>query len=378
MKALFGSLLLFSAALHAQFTDADASVRSACATAITTPLPPEMADLPIPKAFPACDSYDLYENKKFPEARNCAVQERLALLARLPGSPSASRAAKNDDYEPKAAGGMVVLTELYSNAESVPRDPALASRFFCEAISTGEVQSDISETKDILAVLERLKSFSATSPRLIFCDVDNGPPEGIPLTKHCEQRSEEAHAEIHAAGIQAGNDGAQEDADDADAAIKPVLARLSATQRAAYQKAADAMQHFISIEATGDLIFMGGYGSEGLYPNEMHAAFENQVVDFAQKPPTAPTTAEFTAADADLNTVYRDLIAAVTPYLDVIGRHLTPDNLRTEQRGWLAYRDAMVALGKTLAPSLPASAWLLPLTTARTSDLKQVLYDAKR
>jgi uncharacterized protein YecT (DUF1311 family) len=381
MKVLLGSLLLFSAALHAQLTDAGASVRSACAIAVNTPLPPEMVGLPIPNAYPTCDSYDLYENKRFSEARACAMQERLALLARLPGSPSALHAAKDDSYEPQAAGSLVVLTELYANAEGVPRDPALASRFLCEAISTGEVESDVSETKNILATLDRLKSLTTSSPRLIFCDVNNadlGPPEGIPLTKYCEQKGEEAHAEMHAAGIQAGIDEAQEDADNADAVIKPVLARLSATQRAAYQRAAKAMRHFISVQATGDLLFMGGYGSGGLYPNEMRAAFENQVVAFAQKSPSAPSAAEFAAADADLNTVYRHLIAAVTPYSDVIGRHLTPDNLRTEQRAWLAYRDAMVAFGETLAPSLPPSAWLLPLTTARTSDLKQVHDDAKR
>jgi hypothetical protein len=316
-----------------------------------------MTGLPVPKAYPACDSYALYESEKFPEARACAIQERLALLARLPSTPSA----------PQPAGGLVVLTELYANAEGVPRNPALASRFFCEAISTGEVESDSSETPNILAVLARIKKPTRTAPSLIFCDLDNGfvPPQGVPLTRYCEEKGEELHAAVHAGGIQEGIDDAQEDADQSDELIKPILAKFSPAQLTAYNRAAEASKRFIAAQVTGDLLF----GRYGLYPNEMHAAFENLVVGFVQRPPTAPSAAEFASADADLNTVYRNLVADCT----FINGGLNPDNLRTEERAWIAYRDAMVALGKALAPSLPASAWLLPLTTARTSDLKQII-----
>jgi uncharacterized protein YecT (DUF1311 family) len=91
-------------------------------------------------------------------------------------------------------------------------------------------------------------------------------------------------------------------------------------------------------------------------------------------PPAAPTETAVTAADAQLNAVYRKLIAAAA--MDSGDDHrydgMTEEKLRVEQRAWLAYRDAFVALGRALHPSVPASAWLLQATAARTSDLQQV------
>jgi uncharacterized protein YecT (DUF1311 family) len=179
---------------------------------------------------------------------------------------------------------------------------------------------------------------------------------------------------MHAGGIQEGIDAAQKDADDADAAIEPVMAKFSAAQRAAYDGAAAAMQHFIDVQVTGDTLFTGGYGSGGLYPNEEHAAFENGVIAAVTTPPPTPAAAAVTAADAQLNEVYHKLIAAAAADSGDDHRYdgMTADKLRAEQRAWLAYRDAFVSLAHSLHPNVALSAWLLQATTARTEDLKQV------
>src|SRR5580658_3003824 len=105
MEAL-PALLLFPVALSAQLAQSDAPVQAACAWAVAAPLPTDISGLPIPKAWPVCDSYSLFGDKDYAGARACAIKERAALLAHLPDVPS-------------PVGGLVVLTELYANAEGV-------------------------------------------------------------------------------------------------------------------------------------------------------------------------------------------------------------------------------------------------------------------
>ena len=371
MKSLF-PLLLFVAVARAQLSQADPSVQQACRQAEAVGLPSDMAGLPVPKAYPICESYKLYDSKKFAEARACAAQERMALLARVPASSSA--APKNDTDEPVPAGGLVVLSELYANGEGVPRDGALAGRFFCEGVDTGEIDNERSETKNILAMLKRLEEVEPSSAHVEYCNAKDPMTRlpDTPLTRKCSEDPEEAAAEMHEAGVQGGIDAAQQDADEADKAIAPMLAQLTPAQSSEYLKVAEALKRFIDAQATGDLLYMGGYRSGGLYPNEIHAAFENQVVEFAKKSPPTPEPQEFAMADKALNLVYRQLIAAAAAAGDFVGRPLSETKLRAEQRAWVAYRDAFVAFGRSWRPALPAEAWMLPLTRKRTEDLTEV------
>jgi len=394
MKALF-VLLVVSAAAHAQLSTADSAVQSACTQTAATPLPADMADLPVPRIYPECDSYSLYDKKNYKDARACAIQERLALLARLPDSPSAPRVAgsANDGFDP--AGGLVVLSQLYANAEGVAQNPALARRFFCEAMDTNEVEHDSSVTQNILATLQRLGKITPASPHFALCvttgsdypsNTNSVPPPDTPPTRYCDQKEgdewEAQHAAMHGGGIEQDIDEAEKDASDAAAALQPALRKLTPTQHAAYGHLTAAFDAFIAKQVTGVSLFCPPYsrcdipGSHELSDNEEHAAFDNQVAAFLKAAPPTPNSADFNTADAALNRVYRDLIAAATQAASVPHSGVTPDMLRTEQRVWLAYRDAFASFGKTLYPSLPPSAWLLPLTTARSSDLEQV-YDRK-
>ncbi len=339
---------------------------------MAAPVPTDMAAIPIPQSFPSCGSYSLYAKKDYAAARACAIQERAVLIARGPGS------AEDALFQ---TGGEIVLAQLYANGEGVAQNGALAARFVCEAIDSEEVEmadphassEDIAKgTKDVLVTLNRLETLAPGSSHFEFCD-DGQTPEETPTTRYCDGLRGEARAELHAKGIQEGIDQAQQDADAADAAIKPVLAKFTTAQRAAYSRLAAADRHFIDVQATGDLLYMGGYGSGGLYPDELHADFENRVVVFASTLPSAKPD-EFAEADAALNKAYRDLIAAATPGGNFIGRELNAGNIRTEQYAWLAYRDAFAAFGKALAPELPAKAWILQLTHDRANALEQV-YD---
>jgi uncharacterized protein YecT (DUF1311 family) len=378
--ALSISFLLCAGFAEAQLSKADPAVQQACAAVMKTPLPTDMVRLPVPVKWPGCDSYAVYATKDYAKARSCAVQERAAVLAHVLGGSWVPRDASGDpsdaQHDPQPTGGLIVLAEMYANGEGVARSPKLVERFVCEAAETGEidgVENDPEQAKNLLAVLGTIEHATANSAALNFCPATFAR-DGIPGTLYCEEQWDEERAEMHAGGIQEGIDNAQADADDADAAIEPVLKKFSAGQRAAYDRAAAAMQHFINVQVTGDALFMGGYGSGGLYPNEEHAAFENGVVAAVNSPPSAPTDAAVTAADAELNAVYCKLIAAAA--LDSGDDHrydaITEEKLRVEQRAWLAYRDAFVALGRALHPSVPASAWLLQATAARASALQQV------
>ena len=365
-------LLMIPALAIAQLSQAAPEVQQACRSAVATPLPHDIASAPLPAKYPACDSYALYDKGNFPASRACAIQERAALLVKLPGSPTGSSPPMSGwNDEPAPAGGLAVLTELYANGEGVSRNPALAVRFLCEGVETGEVEHGDDETANILATRDRLGRRTPDSPRFAFC-VSAQAPEKTPSTRNCEQQGEQAHAEMHASGIQSGIDDAQQDADDADKALQPVLQHMTPVQRAAFAKAQAAERHFIDVMVTGNTLFMGGYGSGGLYPNEERAAFENAVVAAAQKPPPTPAASAVTEADQALNSVYQRMMAALPEADPQRTRGITSDGLRTEQRAWLAYRDAMVEFGRVLHPQTQGGAWLLALTQARIDDLKSI------
>ncbi|WP_217645967.1 lysozyme inhibitor LprI family protein [Poseidonocella pacifica] len=81
--------------------------------------------------------------------------------------------------------------------------------------------------------------------------------------------------------------------------------------------------------------------------------------------------AEFEAADADLNAVWR----VVKPRMDEIGAGAS---LLDAQRKWIAFRDAACASeadvysGGSIAPLVAASC-LARLTTRRTQDLREMM-----
>jgi uncharacterized protein YecT (DUF1311 family) len=395
MKALL-AIFLATAGAHAQLTTADPAVQSACARVVATHLPAGMEGPP-PAAYPKCDSYSFYEKKDYPAARACAIQERLALLARLPGSPSITQPADsaNDGGDP--AGGLVVLSQLFANGEGVQRDPALAARFFCEAIDTNEVEHDPNptSTKMILDTIERIQAITSAAPRFDLCvtsgssfpsNTTSSPPEDTPETRYCMRKSEQEwesqYPAIHAGGIEEAYNDAQKDADDAAVALQPALRKLTPVQRAAYNRLKAAFAGFIAKQVTGDALDCPPYstcdvpGPGELAKNEEAAALDTQLAALLKAPPPIPEPAQVNAADAELNQVYRDLITAAAGVPQRAGpvQQVNPEMLRVEQRAWLAYRDAFVSFGKTLYPNLPSTAWLLPFTAARTADLHQI-YD---
>ena len=369
--------LLVSVGAGAQMSTADPAVQSACRQVAGVPLPEEMVGLAVPTIYPKCDSYALYEKKDYAGAWGCAVLERMALLARLPDSPAAARVADAADDGGDPAGGLVVLSQMYANGEGVARNAGLAARFFCEAVDTNEVQHDDAFTKDILATLERVRGMGAGLPHFELCvttdSVTSIPPD-TPPTRYCGELQEEHYAAMHAGGMEEASESAEKDAADAAAALEPELRKLTAVQRAAYGRVTAAFDGFVAKQVTGDFLFPGPRGSGGLFPDEERAALYTQVAAWLKVPPPVANPAALSGADAELNKVYRDLGAAAALANSQSHYEVTPDLLRAEQRAWLAYRDAFVAFGHTLKPGLPAGSWILPLTTARTSDLQQV-YD---
>jgi hypothetical protein len=154
-------LLLSTAGAGAQLADTAPQVQSACASTMATPLPADMVGIPVPKSYPTCDSYTLYANKDYAAARACAIQERALLIAQGPGSAEQRKDINGNDSF--LTGGEVVLAQLYANGEGVPQSGALAARFTCEAIDSGEIettgpQPNLSSQADGDAFAEQLAS----------------------------------------------------------------------------------------------------------------------------------------------------------------------------------------------------------------------------
>ncbi len=337
--ASFLALLALASAINlpAQLADAGTETQAKCAQYLKTALPPEATKATSPKTWPDCNSYKLHAGIgtkiNYVAARECAWSERLA----------AQKGIEPQYTDASVFGGPAMLTVLYANGEGVEKSIPLALRFACEADGA---------PAEISIRIQHLESMNAKTPadhtKFSFCDdITSGFMEGFCAAYVSELADQERSA-----------------------TLGPISARMSPSQREAFDKLVKGEEAYAHAHADGEIDLSGTaramfqIDAEQTLRDDFLAALKS----FEEgKYPTGSAN-EYEDADAQLNSAYRKAISDAEEHKKEYGA-VQPDGIRDTEREWLKYRDSWVAFARLRYPTVPAEAWLTLLTSDRTSIL---------
>lgn len=274
---------------------------------------PPSADRPdavATKALEGCGSEALYYGIGIPadpaRARQCAFLE-----------------AGSEDGDIPFAGRAMLMT-IYANGVGAKRDLDVATHLACQvgwapAESHGRVMH--------LAEMKR----EAAAEEFDFCDdVTSGYAIGF-----CAQHGANIAAALRRTKLEALSRGWL-------AAEKAALVRL--------QAAADA---FAESHASGEIDLSGSWRS--LFWTSAREGAEEELVEMLTKLSKDQVphydAAQLKAADAKLNSTYRQLLRDTAPE-DSAGT-VRPEGIKQAQRAWLRYRDAFLAFAAVKYPRTP-------------------------
>jgi uncharacterized protein YecT (DUF1311 family) len=323
--------------LAAQLADADAATQEQCSQYLKTPLPPEAAQVPQPKAWPACTSYHLYSgistSVDYAAARRCAWSERLAQRAEL--EPRFTEAS--------VFGGSAMLTVLYANGEGVEKNMPLALRFACEA---GGAPAEISYR--IRDIESRFETPGSAKTKFSFCDdITSGFMEGF-----CAAYDSEI-ADVKRAE-----------------SLRELSSRMSPVQFRAFDQVDRLEQVYARAHGDGEIDLSGTaramfqIDAEDSLRDDFIAALQSYE---AGKLPNGSSQI-YRDADARLNSTYLRKMDDAEKHKTEYGA-IQPGGIRDAERAWLKYRDGWVEFARLRYPSVPAEAWLTLLTEDRISVL---------
>lgn len=154
------------------------------------------------------------------------------------------------------------------------------------------------------------------------------------------------------------------------ASLGPISARMSPTQKEAFDKLVKSEEAYAHAHAAGEIDLSGTaramfqIDAEQTIRDDFLAALESFE---AGKYPRG-SAKEFEDADTELNSCYRKAIGNAEKHEKEYGA-VQPDGIRGAERKWLKYRDSWVAFAKLRYPTVPSEAWLILLTSDRASIL---------
>ncbi len=304
-----------------------------------THLPAEAATVLVPQHWPSCDSYKLYfgigTKVDYAAARLCAWTERLAMESDLKPRKEISR----------VFGGAAMLTVLYANGEGTARNLPLALRFACEA------EGAPAEIGGRLETLKALRSAgTASSDKFTFCnDITSGFMLGFCSAIEAETADQDRKVAYH-----------------------QIAAHWPEADRKAFATLVAAEDAYSEAHARGE-INLGGTARAAEESDAEQALRENFVTaikSFDEKKLPERSAAAATAADQELNRVYRAAVALADAQKSNYGA-VQPDGIRAAERSWLKYRDSWVEFAHLHYASVPRKSWLALLTLDRISVLKE-------
>ncbi|HEY9216730.1 MAG TPA: lysozyme inhibitor LprI family protein [Phenylobacterium sp.] len=291
------------------------------------------ADRPTPaeaEGLKGCDSEALYfgigRAADPVAARKCAILE-LERPADQPGGY----------FE-----GAVVLQMVYANGNGATKNPRLAMHLAC---TQEDAPAEIDGRVTHLTQLTPGETFE-------WCD---------DITSSLAMGACSAH-DARIAGA------------NREAALAKLMARWSPAQRAAFAPLRAASEAFVEarsdheVDMSGSLRATLAIGEENLRRD----AFLNLVTALEEGRGPSESPGQYAKADAELNAVYRKVVAAGgnTP----LGwGTVSVDDVRAAQRVWLRYRDAWLAFRKVRYPKVSQDALAAELTRERTQMLKAFL-----
>ena len=334
-----------------------------CADARTAALPADFPPEPVKPKSTTCTSYGPYYGiggpVDFKAARICAISERNEDLFYSPQGGESSEIKDN-------VKGSVVLAMLYANGQGVARNVRLAQRFGCEAIDFGLIDTETSdsaapeEEEEATATghLNFLRAFAATEASQIdLCGDVWGP------TRAVSQCAQIAHALEDWKRTMAFN---------------ALRAKLTAEQKAAFDKLMTVARAFISASVYNEVAMIGhGVSNGGLeleYSSE-EAAFLADMQRFEHGDLPHATVAQYAADDHALNAAYAKAMANLSDeeegegHKHRVGSPATRQSVRETERAWIVYRDALADFGALWYPKAGRAPWLAYVTQKRTKDL---------
>ena len=331
-------LMALDAHLFAHTDDADDTTSATCKEYLKTPLPSEAALIPAPKSWPECNSPKLYSGigvkAAYAAARKCAWAERLAIQA---------------DFQPKYTvaslfGGPAMLAVLYANGEGVAQNKPLALRFGCEAGLNENGLNDI----------DALPSNPVrTGKKFIYC--------GEAFTTFEMNFCAEYEAEIAAQRR--------------DDVLETFSSRWPKEHQAAFKLLQQANEDYV-LSLGKDETYLGGTIRNLRVDNveeQQRDRFLAAVKTFEGGHLPNGTASDWAKGDAELNLMYRKVIAAAKVPKEADDGAIQPEGIQRTERVWLKYRDAWVTFAKLHYPSTDPSSWLTLLTIMRTASLKMTL-----
>lgn len=264
------------------------------------------------------------------------------------GVPSNFDTARYYAFKELAAGnespidGAAVLLMLYANGFGVARDLELSLKLAC-----GNIVGAPAEMEGREQHLNNMKT--STGEPFDICDgITSGYMMGFCASIMYDKKEQERNI-----------------------AVAELLQNWPAKDTAAYNKLGIAAGEFFNKRVDGE-VDASGTARAAMVLGEYDALEEG----FAEKTAKADrcsfipySAADFAKADAELNTVYKKLMATNNFEYGTVKL----DDIKLAQRSWITYRDAWVTFGKTRCPQLPAEAWKTMLTLERTEQLKEFI-----
>jgi uncharacterized protein YecT (DUF1311 family) len=308
--------------------------QSICAEVEKIPIPG--ADRPTSReaaALKGCDPVALYygvDTKPNPiKARHCAF---LAMDANEMG------------YE------YHVLSMLYANGRGVSRNIDLALRFACG------IDGAPAESTYRVNGLAEFRNKDPDSTTFEVCDYVTSSQSMGWCTDLAERRQNAAR----------------------DLRLNSLKKDWTPAAQRAYRKLEMAFDSFVDQRTDHEIMcncqnyLVYAHGEESILRNR----FVAEIAQFeAKRWFPSYTVRDFKEGDAELNTVYREIMALpkIEWESEYFGGHLKKDGIRKAQKAWLKYRDAWVTFGTTNYPQVHPDAWKTWTTRKRTKMLKDLL-----
>ncbi|SRR6266404_7337074 len=276
-----------------------------------------------------CDATDLYYevggSAQPVKARECAYRMYLK------------------DYAAHRADGMAgaeILMMIYANGKGVPRNFDLAIKFACEAVQDTDREPNL--MTDQVAHLEKLKAENWPGGEFDqFDDYSDRPMANAELATIYARRA----------------------AITIEQKLRRITRKWTSREKDAFGDLQEAAQkHF---EVQFDTQNFNGSGTEKyvLGTSPFEAEFVTMLEELEKGPLPNSSEADFAKADAELNTVYAEVLKRVAEY------HVA--GIRNSQRSWIPYRQAWVKFGRVKYPNVTAVSWQAWVTEHRIEELKE-------
>jgi len=241
-------------------------------------------------------------------------------------------------------GGEAILTMIYANGKGARRNLDLALKFACEMATIA-----FAEKAGRVAHLEKLKAEGWTGSNFDVCDdITSGYMSGFCEDKQDRFDEAERGRKLHA-----------------------ITARWRPVDQQALALLESAAKSYFKARSENEIDLSGSARAAFIIAEnaKLVTSFITDIERFERDDLPNPH-ADFTAADALLNSLYSKLLkSAGRPEMGTV----TADGIRQTERLWIPYRDAWTKFGQTKYPATRAESWQTWSTQQRIAQLKDLL-----